>query len=98
MKKNIYTKEFKLGAARMVIDEKHGIAEVAKDLGVSGSALRKWVVDYTEHGNGAFPGKGLLAPQDEETRNLKKALRRTEMECDLLKKRSHCSRKSNGKI
>lgn len=86
MKKNIYTKEFKLGAARMVVDEKRTPADVSQNLGVSDSALRKWVFDYKKHGGGSFPGKGILAPRDEEVRVLKVALKRAEMERDLLKK------------
>ena len=86
MKKNIYTKEFKLGAAKLVVEEKVRHSKVASDLGVSESALAKWVKNYKSYGSGAFPGKGFLAPQDEETRKLKLALRRAEMERDLLKK------------
>ena len=86
MKKNIYTKEFKQGAARMVVEEKNSVAEVTKNLGVSYSALSKWIQGYKKHGAGSFPGKGSLAPQDEEMRKLKVALRRAEMERDLLKK------------
>ena len=86
MKKNIYTQEFKQGAARMVAEEKSSMSEVTKNLGVSYSALTKWVQSYKKHGTGSFPGKGLLAPQDEEIRKLKLALRRAEMERDLLKK------------
>ena len=81
-----YTKEFKLGAARVVVDEGKKVSEVARDLGVSVSAVSKWSKDYKAHGGGSFPGKGFLAPQDEEMRKLKQALRRAEMERDLLKK------------
>lgn len=86
MEKKVYTKEFKLGAARMVVDEKEKASKVARDLGVSNSALVKWVRDYKKHGSGAFPGKGLLAPADDELRQLQKDNRRLTMERDLLKK------------
>jgi transposase len=86
MEKKVYTKEFKLGAARMVVDEKVKAAKVARDLGVSNSALTKWIRDYKKHGSGAFPGKGMLAPADEELRRLQKENRRLTMERDLLKK------------
>ncbi len=86
MKKNVYTKEFKLGAARMVVEEKGQASKVARDLGVSNSALIKWVRDYKKHGSGAFPGKGLLAPADDELRRLQREVRRVTMERDLLKK------------
>jgi transposase len=86
MEKKVYTKEFKLGAARMVVDEQMKPSKVARDLGVSNTALTKWVRDYKKHGSGAFPGKGLLAPADNELRQLQRELRRVTMERDLLKK------------
>ena len=86
MERKNYTKEFKLGAARMVVDEKVKAAKVARDLGVSDSSLTKWVADYRKHGNGAFPGTGSLSPSDDEISRLKKENRRLTMERDLLKK------------
>ena len=86
MEKKVYTKEFKLGAARMVVDEKGKASKVAQNLGVSNSALVKWIRDYKRHGSGAFPGKGLLAPADDELKQLQKDNRRLTMERDLLKK------------
>jgi transposase-like protein len=86
MNRNNYTKEFKAGAARMVLQEKQSATQVAKNLGVSSGALSKWVRNYKELGVDAFPGKGGINPRDEEIRDLKLALRRTEMERDLLKK------------
>ena len=84
--KNSYTKEFKLGAAKMVIEDGSKKGQVAKNLGVSLSSLTRWVRDYKKHGSGAFPGKGMLAPADQEKRDLEKQLRRVTMERDLLKK------------
>lgn len=86
MEKKVYTKEFKVGAARMVVEEKMKSSQVVKDLGISTSSLSKWVKDYRKHGSGAFPGKGLLAPVDLEKHDLEKQVRRLTMERDLLKK------------
>jgi transposase len=86
MKKKTYTKEFKLGAARMVVDEKMKPSHVAKDLGISDGSITKWVQDYRKHGSGAFPGKGMLVAVDQEKRDLERRLRRAELERDLLKK------------
>ena len=86
MEKKVYTKEFKVGAAKMVVDEGVRSSQVVKDLGVSTSALSKWVKSYRRHGSGAFPGKGLLTPVDQEKRDLEKQVRRLTMERDLLKK------------
>jgi transposase len=86
MEKKSYTKEFKVGAARMVVNEKKAQADVARDLGVSSASMTKWVRDYKKSGNGAFPGKGFLTPEQEQIRKLEKELKRTQMERDLLKK------------
>jgi transposase len=85
-KSNNYTKEFKIGAVKMVLQEKHRAHQVAENLGIARSTLSTWIQDYKESGNEAFPGKGLLNPRDEEVRKLKLDLRRAEMERDLLKK------------
>ena len=70
----------------MVVDEKMKPSQVARNLGVSESSIAKWVTNFRKHGSGAFPGKGLLVPIDQEKRDLEKRLRRAEMERDLLKK------------
>lgn len=86
MEKKHYSKEFKLGAARMVVDEGKKGSEVARDLGVSTASITKWVSDYRKSGSGAFPGKGHLTPEDERIRKLEKENRLLRMERDLLKK------------
>ena len=86
MERKVYTKEFKLGAAKMVVDEKMRLSRVARDLGVSISAVGKWVQGYKKDGGGAFPGKGFLTPEDEKIRKLEKEVRRLTMERDILKK------------
>ena len=86
MLKKVYTKEFKLGAAKMVVDEEMSVGQVSKNLGVSYSAVTKWAAGYKKSGVGAFPGKGMLTPQDQEKRDLERQLRRVTMERDLLKK------------
>ena len=86
MARKTYTKEFKLGAARMVVDEKMKASQVARNLGVSEVSVGKWVRDYKKSGSGSFPGKGFLTPDEEKIRNLEKENRRLTMERDLLKK------------
>jgi transposase len=81
-----YTKEFKLGAVRMVEDEGMAPTRVCKNLGVSSAALWRWLGEYRKDKGGAFPGKGQLSPQADELRRLQRELRRAEMERDLLKK------------
>ena len=98
MEKKEYTKEFRAGAAKMVIEQGMKAAQVARDLGVAPSSVSTWVRDFKKHGDGAFPGKGFLAPEDQKIKDLEKRLKRAEMERDLLKKRSRSLRNSTGKI
>lgn len=46
----------------------------------------KWVKEYKESRQDAFPGKGNQKPQDEEIRLLKLQIKRLEMEKEILKK------------
>jgi transposase len=86
MERRKYSKEFKLGAARMVVDEKKSCSQVARDLGVSDPSVGKWVRAYRRSGGGAFPGKGKLTPEDDRLHKLERENRLLKMERDLLKK------------
>lgn len=45
---NRYDEEFKASAVKMVVEKGHPISAVAKDLGVSQPALRRWIKASTE--------------------------------------------------
>lgn len=45
---NRYDDEFKAGAVKMVVEKGRAISAVAKDLGVSEPAIRRWVKASTE--------------------------------------------------
>ena len=64
------------------------VEEVARDLGIAHSNLRRWRAQYSKNGELAFPGKGKqrLTPQEEEIRRLKKELYEVQQERDILKK------------
>jgi transposase len=53
-----YTKEFKQEAVYLVETSKKSKTEIARDLGISDSALSKWCKEFADHGDQAFPGKG----------------------------------------
>jgi transposase len=81
-----FTKEFKQGAVKMVVEQGCKQSEVARDLGLSQNVLSRWVLQYRADHEGAFPGKGKLKPEDERIRKLESELRRVSMERDILKK------------
>jgi len=86
MIKRTYTKEFKEEAVKLVEEQDVSIKQAATELGISQSALRKWINASQNKGERAFPGSGNLNPEDRKVRDLEKKVRLVEMERDILKK------------
>ncbi len=82
----VYTKEFKEEAVRLVQTSGKPITQIARELGVSDSAIHNWRKELAEHGTEAFPGKGHQSPLEEEIVRLKRELERVQQERDILKK------------
>ena len=81
-----YSKEFKLDAVSLVIEQGYKRSEAARSLGINANMLGRWMKE-TEAGDGqAFRGNGKLTPEQEEVRNLKAQVKRLQMEKDILKK------------
>jgi transposase len=85
-KRRQYTKEFKVEAVRLVLEEGRPISEVARDLGTAQSLLHRWKKKSEEGKIDPFPGKGRLSPEDDELRQLRRENKRLRMERDILKK------------
>lgn len=82
--KRVFTDEFKAGAVRLVLDEGKKIAHAARDLGLTASVLRVWVVRARADRSG---GKtGLTTDERAEYAAMRKELRVVRMERDILKK------------
>jgi transposase len=83
-----YSEEFKKDAVGHSLTSEKTVVEVAQDLGIAHSNLRRWHAQYSKNGELAFPGKGKqrLTPQEEEIRRLKKELDEVKQERDILKK------------
>jgi len=87
--RKVYDREFKINAVRMVQAGERTMKEIAADLGVNYYTLAEWKKQYETKGEHAFPGLGKVVfatEAEREISELKKALRRAEMERDLLKK------------
>lgn len=81
-----YTKEFKQQAVQLFEISKKSKTQIAKDLGISDSALSKWCKEFGELGEEAFPGKGHQTSMEEEVRLLKRENEILRQERDILKK------------
>jgi transposase len=87
-----FTDEFKAGAVRLVLDEGKTIAQVARDLDLTPSALRTWVERVrADRTDGAT---GLTTEERAELAKLRKENRELKMERDLLRKCSEFNRSS----
>lgn len=83
-KRRRFTEEFKGGAVRLVLDEGKTVAQVARDLDLTQSALGGWVKQARADRS---KGKtGLTTEERAELTQLRKDNRRLKMERDLLKK------------
>ena len=79
-----FTDEFKAGAVGLVLDEGKSVAQVARELDLTASALRNWV----EHARAdRTKGRtGLTTEEREELRRLRKEVRTLRTEREILKK------------
>ena len=84
--KRTYSLEFKLEAVKMITEQGLSIREVASDLGIDRSMLRRWKQKFEKEGIYAFPGQGNLTAEQEEIRRLQEENRKLRMERDILKK------------
>ena len=82
----VYTREFKIEAVQLVKSSGKPMSQIARDLGISDSALYQWCKQLADQGEQAFPGSGHQAAQEEELRRLKRELEVTRQERDILKK------------
>ena len=85
-KRNQYTKEYKIEAVRLIVEEGRRISELSRELGVGENLLSRWKKKYEEGKIDPFPGKGRLSPEDEELRRLRRENKRLRMEHEILKK------------
>jgi transposase len=81
-----HSREFKLEAVRLVVEQSRTVRDVAESLGVNASLLQQWKSKLKSEGALAFPGNGRQSAADEEVRRLRKELAQARQERDILKK------------
>jgi transposase len=85
-KRKTSTAEFKREAVRLVTEQRYGVAETARNLGLNVNMLRRWKQEHTVNPSATFPGNGNLTPEQAELRQLRDEVKRLRMERDILKK------------
>jgi len=84
-KRRAFSKDFKADAVRLVQAGGKTIAEVTQQFDLTESALREWV-KRAEADAGQGPPEALTTAERAELVELRKRLKRAEMERDILKK------------
>jgi len=87
-KRRSFTAEFKQEAVQLVKQPDVSLSQVARNLELSESLLRRWVQTSDQKGETAFPGKGKpgLNAEQAEIQRLKRELDIARQERDILKK------------
>jgi transposase len=81
-----YTKEFKLDAISLLLDQGFTIAEAAGSLEIRANMLGRWIKENQADNYGqAFRGNGKLTQEQEEIRRLKIENKQLKLERQILK-------------
>lgn len=78
-----FSREFKVEAVKLV---RVGVSQAARDLDVGETVLRRWMRELAQDPQQAFPGKGVMKPEQAEIERLRKEVAKLKMERDILKK------------
>jgi transposase-like protein len=90
-----FSAEFKAEAVRLCKVGDRTVGQVAEDLDLTETALREWVKRAdVDAGNG--PPEALTTAERDELRELRKRVKRLEMEREILKKATAFFAKENG--
>lgn len=81
-----YSKELKLDAVSLVLEQGYGCTEAAKSLGIHQALLSRWLKEHQEPDGQAFRGNGKLTAEQLEIRRLQEENKRLKMEKEILKK------------
>lgn len=81
-----YSKEFKLDAISLVLEQGYSRAEAARSLEINATMLGRWIQAHQKDSDQAFRGNGKLTAEQQEIRRLKEEVRRLKMEKEVLKK------------
>jgi len=81
-----YTREFKQQAVQLFESSGKSKTQIARDIGISDSALSKWCKEFGELGKEAFPGKGHQTSIEEENHRLRRENEILRQEREILKK------------
>jgi transposase len=95
MRRRSFTKEFKLEAVKLITERGVSILQASRDLGLHNTTLGKWVKEFADNPQQAFPGHGQMKPEQAEIERLRKEVVKLKAERDILKKAAAYFAKDN---
>ena len=96
MARRSYDKQFKIAAVKLVLEDNMTVSEVSKELSIHYNSLYRWISEYEEYGESAFPGHGTaLYSYQYEIKKLKAENLELRKELELLKKFQAFLKKKN---
>ncbi len=81
-----FSREFKVEAVKLVKERGVSVAQAARDLELHQTVLRSWIRELATDPQQAFPGKGVMKPEQAELERLRREVAKLKMERDILKK------------
>lgn len=84
--RRIYTQEFRINAAKLVVDEHRPTISVAQELGINPKTLHTWVKQYREGTLTTLDKTDPVTPEQAENARLRAELQKAQAEILLLKK------------
>ncbi len=58
MSRRSYDRQFKMAAVKLVLEDTMSVSEAAKELSIHYNSLYRWISEFEEYGESAFPGHG----------------------------------------
>jgi transposase len=87
-KRRQFTREFKVEAVRLLEESGKPVTQIARELGIRPDLLYSWKRRLSKAASteDVFTGNGVVTPEAEEIRRLRRRLEQVEQERDFLKK------------
>ena len=76
MVRRVFSREYKLEAVKLIKERGVSVVQAARDLGVRENLLRRWARELSFDPQHAFPGQGLMKPDQAEIDQLRKEYER----------------------
>jgi len=77
--------EFKKDIVKLYTNGDRTCASLAEEIGIHENTVYKWIQQYTDDPEQAFPGSGKLKPDEEEMRKAQRRIKELENEVAILK-------------